>query len=98
MEEYGVDRAQPITDQGGTVIAPKDATYEKERTRWYNAMLSSCYRAGCGGTNIWMIADWSDANLNVNLYLPLADALRDQPLVRVLHAWSIRVGSEVPWR
>ncbi len=98
MEEYGVDRAQPITDPAGAVIAPTDSTYEQERARWYDAMLASCYSSGCAGSNIWMIADWSDANLNVNLYLPLADAQRDQRVVRILHAWSIRVGSGVPWR
>lgn len=98
MEEYGVDRAQPITNPAGTVIVTTDPTYEQQRARWYDAMLASCYRAGCGGTNIWMIADWSDANLNVNLYLPLADALRDRPVVQILHAWSTKIGGEVPWR
>jgi hypothetical protein len=28
-----------------------------------------------------MLADWSDANLNINLFLPSADVARDAPLV-----------------
>lgn len=37
-----------------------------------------------------MIADWSDADLNVNLCTPKADALRDAPLVALLDWWGRR--------
>jgi hypothetical protein len=88
MEEYGIDRAQPITDASGNVIQPTALSYLPTRVTWYDAMLKECYVNGCAGSNIWMIADWHDANLNVNLYLPATDAARDAPLVAVLDKWA----------
>jgi hypothetical protein len=54
-------------------------------------LLADCYRNGCAGSNLWMIADWSDADLNVNLYTPKADAVRDAPLVALLRWWGERL-------
>ncbi|MGH8890390.1 MAG: cellulase family glycosylhydrolase [Acidothermaceae bacterium] len=88
MEEFGIDRAQPITSESGTLIQPTDRSYLSTRVTWYNAMLAQCYQNGCAGSNVWMIADWSDANLNVNIYLPAADAARDAPLMKVFDHWA----------
>ncbi|GLV60671.1 hypothetical protein KDH_74900 [Dictyobacter sp. S3.2.2.5] len=84
MEEYGVDRAQPVYDQSGKQIQPADPAYGATRVMWYKAMLDTFYGAGGAGSNIWQLADWSDNNYNVNPYLPQADAQRDAPLIAVL--------------
>jgi hypothetical protein len=47
-------------------------------------MLVDLYDHGGAGSNVWMLADWSDRNLNVNLYLPYADVVRDAPPVKLL--------------
>ncbi len=39
---------------------------------------------GGAGSNVWMLADWSDSDYNVNPYLPLADAQRDAPLLAIM--------------
>jgi hypothetical protein len=43
------------------------------------------------GSNVWMLADWSDQNPNVNLFLPREDVARDAPLVAVLARTTARV-------
>lgn len=96
MEEFGIDRAQPITDASGNVIQPTSASYLPTRVTWYDAMLNQCYVNGCAGSNIWMIADWHDANLNVNIYLSASDAARDAPLVAVLDKWATAVAHYHP--
>ncbi|GHO85701.1 cellulase family glycosylhydrolase [Dictyobacter formicarum] len=84
MEEYGIDRTQPVYDQSGKLIQPKDAAYTAARVAWYKDMLDTLYGAGGAGSNIWGLADWSDNYYNVDPYLPLADAQRDAPLMAVL--------------
>jgi hypothetical protein len=41
-----------------------------------------------------MLADWSDRNLNINLYLPYADVVRDAPLVALFADTAARVGGD----
>ncbi|GCE21521.1 glycoside hydrolase 5 family protein [Dictyobacter kobayashii] len=84
MEEYGIDRAQPVYDPSGKQLQPSDPAYAATRVTWYKDMLDTFYRAGGAGSNIWQLADWSDNNYNVNPYLPQADAQRDAPLMAVL--------------
>jgi cellulase (glycosyl hydrolase family 5) len=92
MSEYGIFRSQPITDRSGQRIAPGGPSFADTRVDWYRMLLADCYDNGCAGTNIWMLADWSDPDLNVNLYLPKADAMRDAPIVSLLDAWGARLG------
>ncbi len=35
-------------------------------------------------SNVWMLADWSDSDYNVNPYLPLADTQRAAPLLALM--------------
>lgn len=91
MSEYGIHRSQPITDRAGNKIAPDDPSFNAMRLDWHRMLLADCYRNGCAGSNLWMIADWSDPELNVNLYMPKADALRDAPLVALLRWWGERL-------
>jgi endo-1,4-beta-mannosidase len=92
MSEYGIFRSQPITDRAGNVVAPGDPSFLDTRVDWYRMLLRDCYRNGCAGTNVWMLADWSDPDLNVNLYLPKADAQRDAPIVSLLDRWGTLLG------
>jgi hypothetical protein len=91
MGEWGVTRAQPVTDRAGNVINTTDPGYNKARTDWYKMIIGTCYRNGCAGTNIWMLADWSDNAYNVNLYKPYFDAKRDAPIVKILGMWGRRL-------
>lgn len=54
-------------------------------------MLDIFYNAGGAGSNVWMLADWSDPHYNINPYLPQADSLRDAPLTRVLASEALKV-------
>ena len=38
-----------------------------------------------------MLCRWSDADLNMNLYTPEADARRDAPIVALLDRWGRRL-------
>jgi mannan endo-1,4-beta-mannosidase len=89
MSEYGVHRSQPVRIDADTEIKPADEGFAAARLARYADMLRQCYVHGCAGSNIWMLADWSDAELNVNLYLPGADAARDAPLVGLLTHWDL---------
>jgi hypothetical protein len=86
MSEYGIVRSQPITDQAGNYLGL--------RVEWYRLLLDDCYRNGCAGTNVWMMADWSDSELNVNLYLPQADAVRDAPIVALFDDWGSKLARQ----
>jgi hypothetical protein len=90
-EEFGIDRTQPVTTAGGQVVQTSDPRYPGLRVAWYRAMLDDVYNHGGAGTNVWMLADWSDRNLNINLFLPAADAARDRQLVDVLADTAARV-------
>lgn len=90
MEEYGIDRAQPL-NLGGSALQPSAPAYPSTRVQWYQDMLDTLYSAGGAGSNVWQLADWSDNNYNVNPYLPQADATRDAPLVAVLAQEAARV-------
>ena len=63
MGEWGVTRAQVVTDKAGNVISTGDPNYEKARDDWYRMIIRTCYLNGCAGTNIWMLADWSGQHL-----------------------------------
>jgi len=85
MGEWGVKRSQPVTNIAGTqVIQPTDPGYASARYAWNKMVLDACYVNGCAGSNVWMGADWSDNDFNVNLYKPYGDAVRDAPLVALL--------------
>jgi mannan endo-1,4-beta-mannosidase len=88
MEEWGINRAEPVYDDDGELVEPTDPGYEAERLDHNRLMIEACYANGCAGSNIWMLADWSDRVLNVNLYRPGADAARDAALVAELRHWS----------
>jgi hypothetical protein len=88
MEEWGINRVEPVSDDGGNLIEPTDPGYLAERRDHHRVMLEACYAHGCAGSNIWMLADWSDRALNVNLYRPGPDAARDAGLVADLRHWS----------
>lgn len=91
MEEYGVDRSLPVFNKAGAVVQPSDPAYNATRVQWYQDMLDTFYRAGGAGSNVWMLADWSDPHYNVNPYLPQPDAQRDAPLMKVLRDTAYRV-------
>ena len=88
MGEWGVTRAQIVTDKAGNPITQTDPRYNAARTDWYKMIIRTCYLNGCAGTNIWMLADWSDGAFNVNLYKPYFDAKRDAPIVKLLGTWG----------
>ena len=88
MGEWGVTRAQIVTDRAGNPITQTDPGYNAARNDWYKMIISTCYLNGCAGTNIWMLADWSDSAFNVNLYKPYFDAKRDAPIVKTLGKWG----------
>lgn len=88
MEEWGIDRTQPVYTGDGALLEPGAGGYEQERQDHYRMMLEACYRNGCAGTNVWMFADWADSNLNVNLYRPGPAARRDAPIVADLRRWA----------
>ena len=90
-EEFGIDRTQAVTTPAGEVVPVTDPRYLALRVQWYQLLLDQAYGHGAAGTNVWMLADWSDANLNVNLFLPQADMARDAPLVAVFAATAKRV-------
>jgi Cellulase (glycosyl hydrolase family 5) len=90
-EEFGIDRTQAVTTPDGQVVPPADPRYLALRVQWYRLLLDQAYGHGAAGTNVWMLADWSDANLNVNLFLPQADVARDAPLVAAFAATAKRV-------
>ncbi len=83
MEEYGIDRSEPVFNRAGTAIQPGDSSYPATRLLWYQDMLDTFYQAGGAGSNVWQLADWSDAHYNVNPYLPQDDAARDASLMQV---------------
>ena len=91
MGEWGVTRAQIVTDKAGNPITQTDPGYNAARTDWYKMIIRACYTNGCAGTNIWMLADWSDSTYNVNLYKPYFDAKRDAPIVKTLGKWGWRL-------
>jgi endo-1,4-beta-mannosidase len=91
MEEYGIDRSLPVFDQAGAAVQPTDAAYQQTRVMWYQDMLDTLYRAGGAGSNVWQLADWSDAHYNINPYLPQADAARDVSLMRLLRREAFEV-------
>ena len=93
-EEFGIDRTQPVTTPAGEVVPVSDPRYPALRVEWYRLLLDQAYAHGAAGTNVWMLADWSDANLNVNLFLPSADVARDAPLVAVFAATAARVSRD----
>jgi hypothetical protein len=88
MGEWGVTRAQVVTDRAGNVIGTGDPDYNKARADWYKMIIKACYVNGCAGTNIWMLADWADNTFNVNLYKPYFEAKRDAPIVKTLDMWG----------
>lgn len=88
MEEWGIDRTQPVHNDAGELVEPGTAGYERERQDHYRMMAEACYRNGCAGTNVWMFADWADSVLNVNLYRPGPAARRDAPIVAGLRQWA----------
>lgn len=88
MGEWGVTRAQIVTDKAGNPITQTDPGYNAARSDWYKMIIRACYLNGCAGTNIWMLADWSDNTFNVNLYKPYFDAKRDAPIVKTLGTWG----------
>ena len=90
-EEFGIDRTQAVTTPAGEVVGPTDPRYLQLRVEWYRLLLDQAYDNGAAGTNVWMLADWSDANLNVNLFLPSADVARDAPLVAVFASTAARL-------
>jgi hypothetical protein len=94
QEEFGIDRAQPVTTPAGEVVQPSDPRYLALRVQWYRLLLDQAYGHGAAGTNVWMLADWSDADLNVNLFLPQADVARDAPLVAVFAQMARRVSRD----
>jgi hypothetical protein len=89
--EFGIDRAQAVTTPDGQKVEITDPRYPDLRVQWYRAMLNDLYANGGAGTNVWMLADWSDQNLNVNLFLPQDDVARDAPLVSLLAGTAARV-------
>jgi hypothetical protein len=97
MEEWGIIRSEPVYDDAGTLIEPTDPGYEAERRDHYRMMAEACYAHGCAGTNVWMLADWSDRALNINLYRPGPDAARDAELVAELRHWGeLAAAGELP--
>jgi len=90
-EEFGIDRTQAVTTTDGQVVPITDARYPALRVQWYGAMLDDLYDHGGAGTNVWMLADWSDQNLNINLFLPQDDVARDAALVSLLARTARRV-------
>jgi hypothetical protein len=90
MEEWGIDRTQPVYTGTGELVEPGAAGYERERQDHYRMMAEACYLNGCAGTNVWMFADWADSSLNVNLYRPGPAAERDAPIVADLAGWAGR--------
>lgn len=88
MEEWGIDRTQVVYDDAGEPVEPFTPGYEPERRDHYRMMVEACYLNGCAGTNVWMLADWPDRVLNVNLYRPGPDAERDAPIVAELRRWA----------
>jgi mannan endo-1,4-beta-mannosidase len=93
MEEWGIDRTQPVYTDDGELVEPSAPGYEQERQDHYRMMIEACYLNGCAGTNVWMFADWADNSLNVNLYRPGPAAERDAPLVAELRHWAELVGT-----
>jgi hypothetical protein len=93
-EEFGIDRAQAVTTRDGQTVGIADPRYPGLRVMWYRAMLDDLYNHGGVGTNVWMLADWSDQNLNINLFLPQDDVVRDAPLVAVLAGTAARVSHD----
>lgn len=93
-EEFGIDRTQAVTTPSGELVPTTDPRYQSERLGWYRLLLDQAYEHGAAGTNVWMLADWSDANLNVNLFLPQADVQRDAPLVALFARTARRVSRE----
>ncbi len=83
MEEYGVKKSYGL-NQGGALLQPGDPAFVPARVQWYKDMLDTLYSARGAGSNVWMLADWSDSDYNVNPYLPTADAQRDAPLIAVM--------------
>ena len=77
-----------MTDKAGNPITQTDPGYNAARADWCKMIIAACYRNGCAGTNIWMLADWSDGAFNVNLYKPYFDAKRDAPIVKLLGQWG----------
>lgn len=88
MEEWGIHRSEPVYTDAGTVLEPGDPGYEQERVDHYRMMLRACYEHGCAGSNVWMLADWADRDLNINLYQPGPAAARDAELVGELRHWA----------
>ena len=92
MEEYGIDRQQPLYDLDGHLLSPADPRYPAVRVQWYQFMLDDVYGSRGAGSNIWQLADWHDNSYNVNLYLPGPDTARDAPLASALAQEAERVG------
>jgi len=90
MEEYGVKKSYGL-NQGGALLQPSDPAFTATRIQWYQDMLDTFYGAGGAGSNVWMLADWSDSDYNVNPYLPLADAQRDAPLLAIMAQIAARL-------
>jgi hypothetical protein len=94
MEEYGIDRTQSVFDDAGAELEPGTPEYAAERVEHYRMMLDACYTNGCAGSNVWMLADWSDRSLNVNLYKPGPDAQRDRALVGIFDDYADRLAAD----
>jgi mannan endo-1,4-beta-mannosidase len=94
MEEYGIDRTQTVFNDAGEELETSTPEYAAERVEHYRMMLDACYTNGCAGSNVWMLADWSDRALNVNLYKPGPDAQRDRELVGIFDAYADRLADD----
>jgi mannan endo-1,4-beta-mannosidase len=97
MEEWGIHRTEHVYTDDGVLLEPTTPGFEQERRDHYRMMIEACYRHGCAGSNVWMIADWGDRALNINLYQPGADAARDAGLVAELRHWAeLAAAGELP--
>jgi mannan endo-1,4-beta-mannosidase len=93
MEEWGIHRSEPVYTDDGALLEPGTPGYEAERDDHYRMMVEACYLHGCAGSNVWMVADWADRDLNINLYRPGPDAARDAALVAELRHWADRAAA-----
>jgi endo-1,4-beta-mannosidase len=99
MEEWGVNKTEPVLDARGREIVPGAPEFARVRADWYRLLLEELRRAGGDGSLVWMLqTSAQEPNFGISLGTPFEEAVADLPLLEILAAEARLVRSGSTWR
>ncbi len=85
MEEWGLNKNEPLRNREGVSVEPHAPEYKALRLEWNRMMLETFRKAGGNGSNIWMLqTNLQETNFGVTVFTPADQAEADREFTQVL--------------